>query len=115
MIVSCFFVLVQIITALMLARILSMFVAQIIGLLIYRRVHPDAPRPFRMWLYPLPAILASAGFVFILFSRPNFLREIRYAVVILTLGLLIFMIRAWRNGEWPFAQPQLATDEAPGN
>src|SRR6202008_1195165 len=35
-IVACFFDLVEIITALMLARILSMFVAQIIGLLIHR-------------------------------------------------------------------------------
>src|SRR5258707_6517969 len=45
--IACFFDLVQIITALMLARILSMFVAQIIGLLVYRRFQPGAPRPVR--------------------------------------------------------------------
>src|ERR1700758_1826592 len=62
-IVACFFDLVQIITALMLARILSMFVAQIMGLLLYRRLHPEAPRPFRMWLFPLPAVFALVGWI----------------------------------------------------
>jgi len=51
-----------------------------------------------MWLYPLPALLASAGFLFILISRKNFLREIRYAAVILAVGLTIYMVRSWRNG-----------------
>src|SRR3981081_679956 len=62
-IAACFFDLVQIITALMMARILSMFVAQIIGLLLYRRYQPEAARPFSMWLYPLPAVFALAGWL----------------------------------------------------
>jgi APA family basic amino acid/polyamine antiporter len=108
----CFLSLRDVIAALVVIRILLQFLVQAIGSIVLRIRRPDLPRPFRMWVYPLPAILASAGFVFILFSRPNFLREIRYAVVILALGLLIFMVRAWHNGEWPFAQAQLATDEA---
>jgi hypothetical protein len=55
-----------------------------------------------MWLYPLPALIASLGFSYILFVRVNALKEIRYAIVILILGTAIYMARAWRNREWPF-------------
>jgi hypothetical protein len=55
-----------------------------------------------MWLYPLPALLAICGFLFILLNRANAMKEIRYAVVILLAGLVIFFLRAWRTGEWPF-------------
>ena len=58
--IASFFTLVQIITALVLARVLLMFVAQIIGLLLLRRRNPELPRPFRMWLYPLPALFAMS-------------------------------------------------------
>jgi len=63
---------------------------------------PDMPRPFRMWLYPVPALVAAGSFIFILISRRDFGREIRYAGVILVAGLIIFCLRAWRRGEWPF-------------
>jgi hypothetical protein len=55
-----------------------------------------------MWLYPLPALLAIFGFGYIVLERKNFLKEIRYAVVILIAGLLLYMVRARRNREWPF-------------
>jgi APA family basic amino acid/polyamine antiporter len=63
---------------------------------------PDMPRPFRMWLYPVPALVAAGSFLFILFSRKDFGREIRYAGVILVLGLIIYSVRALRRREWPF-------------
>jgi amino acid transporter len=65
---------------------------------------PDMPRPFRMWLYPIPALLASAGFIFVLFARTNSMKQIRYALVILFTGLIIYVLRSWKNGEWPFGQ-----------
>jgi len=39
----------------------------------------------------------------------NALKEIRYALVILILGIAIYMARAWRNGEWPFG-PRVAME-----
>ena len=83
-------------------RLLLQFLLQEIGLLILRRQHPEMPRPFRMWFYPVPALLATAGFVYILISRPNFLKEIRYAAVLLFFGLLLYFVRAARRGEWPW-------------
>jgi hypothetical protein len=55
-----------------------------------------------MWLYPLPALLAFMGFLFILFGRPNFGKEVRYAAVLVIVGLIIYLVRARSRGEWPF-------------
>jgi len=99
----CFFSLADVIAALVVIRIMLQFLVQAIGLIVLRIRRPDLPRPFRMWLYPVPALLASAGFVFILISRTNSLMQIRYALVILVTGTIIYLVRAWRHAEWPFA------------
>ncbi len=98
----CFLRLADLIAALVVIRILLQFLVQSIGVIVLRIRRPDLPRPFRMWLYPLPALLAAGSFIFILISRKGFLKEIRYAGVILVLGLIIYCVRAWRRGEWPF-------------
>jgi amino acid transporter len=98
----CFFPLADVISALVVIRILLQFIVQAVGLIVLRIRRPDMPRPFRMWLYPIPALLAIAGFGYILIARHNFLKEIRYAAVILIAGLILYMLRARRNREWPF-------------
>jgi len=98
----CLLKLVDVIAALVVIRILLQFLLQSIGVIILRIRRPDIPRPFHMWLYPLPAILAAIGFVYILISRPNFLKEIRYAAVLLIVGSAIYLARSWKRGEWPF-------------
>ncbi len=98
----CFLRLADVIAALVVIRIIVQFLAQIVGVMILRARRPDLPRPFRMWLYPVPALLALCGFVFVLFSRPNFLKEIRYAAVLIVLGLVVYFVRARARREWPF-------------
>jgi len=98
----CFLRLADLIAALVVIRILLQFLVQSIGVIVLRIRRPEMPRPFRMWLYPVPALVAAGSFIFILISRKDFLREIRYAGVILVLGLMIYCVRAWRRGEWPF-------------
>jgi amino acid transporter len=92
------------IAALVVIRIIIQFLVQAVGLIVLRIRRPEMPRPFRMWLYPIPALATCAGFLFILFNRVNALKEIKYAAVILTTGLVIYMIRAWREHEWPFGE-----------
>ena len=46
-----------------------------------RRDRPDMPRPYRMWFYPLPAVLALAGWLFIFVTTPK-------DVIVWSLGLL---------------------------
>ena len=101
-ILFCFFPLADVISALVVIRILLQFILQAVGIIVLRIRRPDMPRPFRMWLYPLPAILAIFGFAYILLARKDFLKEIRYALIILIAGILLYVIRAWRNRDWPF-------------
>jgi hypothetical protein len=55
-----------------------------------------------MWFYPMPALLAIAGFIFVVVSRTGFAREVRYAVVIVAVGILVYLGRAAARREWPF-------------
>ena len=103
-VVFCFFKLVDVIAALVVIRIMVQFLAQTIGVMVLRIRKPDMERPFRMWLYPLPAVFAFAGFVYVLVSRQNFQKEVRYALVLLIVGLAIYLFRSWRRREWPFGE-----------
>jgi basic amino acid/polyamine antiporter, APA family len=105
----CFLRLADVIAALVVIRILLQFIVQAVGVMVLRRRRPGMPRPFRMWLYPAPALLAIFGFLFVLISRRNFLREIRYAVAILVAGVAIYLLRSWRRREWPFAHAEQDT------
>jgi amino acid transporter len=101
------FSLVQIITALVLARILLMFVAQIVGLLLLRKRQPDAPRPFRMWLYPLPALFAMASWIYIFLVQafePDGWRYMLYVLAVIGSGVALYLILARRQAYWPFAR-----------
>jgi amino acid transporter len=100
----CFLSLADVIAGLVVIRIMLQFLLQAIGLIVLRIRRPDLPRPFRMWLYPLPALAASVGFVFVLISRTNSLTQIRYAALILISGVAIYLLRAWRHREWPFGE-----------
>jgi amino acid transporter len=102
--VFCLFRLQDVIAALVVIRIMVQFLMQILGLLLLRALRRDVPRPFRMYLYPLPAVLAACGFLYVLVMRPDFMKEIRYAVAIVVAGLLIYLVRSWRQKQWPFAE-----------
>jgi len=77
-------------------RISIQFLAQTLGVMVLRQRRPDLPRPFRMWLYPLPAMLAFIGFVYVIVMRPKSLEAIRIAVLVAVVGTLLFWIRRRR-------------------
>lgn len=101
--VFCFFDLAAVIAALVAIRILLQYVLQQIGVMVLRFKRPEMPRPFRIWLYPLPPLIALAGFLFIVFSRKQASRELLDAAIVAGSGSLIYFVRAYRRGEWPFA------------
>lgn len=98
----CFLKLADVIAALVVIRIIIQFLAQIVGLMVLRKTRPEMPRPFKMWLYPIPAVIALIGFLYVLFMRQNFQKEVKYAAVLIFLGLIIYFIRSYRRGEFPF-------------
>src|ERR1700704_6691408 len=53
----CMLRLQDLIAALVVIRIMVQFLMQVFGLLLLRSRHPEFPRPFRMYLYPIPALL----------------------------------------------------------
>ena len=107
----CFLKLADVIAALVVIRIIVQFLAQIVGLLILRKTKPEMPRPFKMWLYPIPAIIALSGFLYVLLARPNFQKEIKYAAVLILVGLVIYFVRSYRRKEFPFS-PTAITNES---
>jgi basic amino acid/polyamine antiporter, APA family len=99
---ACLLRLADLIAALVTIRIMLQFLVQTVGLLLLRATRPDFPRPFRMWFYPVPALLAMAGFIFVLISRRDFLKEVRYGTLLLLVGLAVYLWRAARIRQWPF-------------
>jgi amino acid transporter len=91
--VFCFFSLGDVIAALVVLRICLQFGLQHVGVMVLRRRKPEMPRPFRLWLYPLPPVLALAGFGYIVVSRPNFGRELILAAMVAVMGTVLFGVR----------------------
>ncbi len=89
----CFFSLGEVIAGLVVLRILVQFLAQHVGVMWMRKTQPDRPRPFRLWLYPMPPVLALIGFGWILVGRPHFQREVVMAAGVLIVGALVYWIR----------------------
>ena len=100
--VFCFFSLQQVITMLVVTRILLQFFLQQVGVMVLRVQRPELERPFRIPLYPLPPLAAMAGFVFILVNRSHALGGLAVAGGIACSGTLIYLVRAKRLGQWPF-------------
>jgi amino acid transporter len=92
----------EVIDALLTTRILVQFIGQIGAVTLLRRHAPDMPRPYRMWLYPLPSLLALLGWIFIFATTP--LDIIAYGLGALVLGILAFGVWSWKGKTWPFQQ-----------
>ncbi len=52
-----------VINSLLTTRIAVQFIGQIAALISLRRAQPALARPFKMWLYPLPAFIALTGWI----------------------------------------------------
>jgi amino acid transporter len=107
----CFFSLAQVITMLVITRILLQFLLQQAGVLLLRIQRPELVRPFKIPLYPLPPLVAIAGFLFLLVDprrghQPggNALLGLAAAAGIALTGTLIYLVRAWLQRQWPFAR-----------
>jgi len=98
----CFFSFAQVITMLVVTRILLQFFLQHVGVILLRIQRPELPRPFRMPLYPLPPLIAIAGFLFMLINRSHALGGLALAAGVAVSGTGIYLFRARRLGQWPF-------------
>jgi amino acid transporter len=97
-----FFSLDAVIMALIATRILEQFIAQVFAVVLLRKLRPDLPRPWRMWLYPLPCAVALVGWLFVYLSTGRLF--IALGAGTLVVGLAVFLFWSFRRAEWPFAR-----------
>jgi len=96
----------MVIDALITTRILVQFIGQIGAVSVLRRRAPDMPRPYRMWLYPVPSLVALLGWIFVFATTPP--RVIAFGLGALVLGVLCFGAWSWTGRTWPFESRRLA-------
>ena len=94
-----------VIAALTAGIVLVQGVAQVFALFVTRFTQPRAP--FRVPLFPLPPLIALAGWVFLFFSTGPV--AIAFGLGTLALGAVVFLVRARLVRSWPFAATALAS------
>jgi amino acid transporter len=89
--VFCLLPLPKVVQGLVSIRVLIPFIAQVIAAVILRAREPERPRPFRMWLYPLPAIVALGLWTYVAWSPQKGLKI--GALFVMAAGCLFFVAR----------------------
>jgi len=81
------------------------------GVMLLRVQRPELVRPFKMPFYPLPPLVAMAGFIFMLVDPRrshqqggNAMLGLSVAAIIAFSGTAIYLIRARQMRQWPFAR-----------
>jgi len=96
-ILACMFPLDAVISALLTSRIVVQFIGQIAALHYLRRHRRDIARPFRMWCYPVPSVIALVGWVYIFVTSGwNY---VAFGVLGLLVGAVTYLV--WRRGHAP--------------
>jgi amino acid transporter len=72
-----------------------------------RRLRPEIERPFSMWWYPLPSLVAAVGWIAILATSG--LAYIAAGFALLAVGVAAYFWRARRSRDWPFSPSSLRT------
>jgi amino acid transporter len=86
----CFFTLGQLVSWLIQVQVLLRFIWQCAAVILLRRYRKDIPQPFTMWLYPLPALVSGALWLFIFFTGP--MEGIIFSFAFLAAGVLAYWV-----------------------
>ncbi len=92
----------QVIRAILAMRCLIQFIGQSLGLILLHRRWKADEWPFRMWVYPIPVLVALAGWlaIFISTGRKPMLASLAAAAA----GILVYLIRSRYLRQWPFKE-----------
>ncbi|MFI6935440.1 APC family permease [Streptomyces sp. NPDC050287] len=102
--------LIQLLTTVM---VLVQALAQIAAVTVLRRRQPNLRRPYKMWLYPLPSLLALVGWLVIYgYADKNSpgRHPIEWSLAWLALGIVAYVLWARFEKVWPFG-PKEITEE----
>ena len=97
---ACLFSLADLIAVLIVVQTMFQFAAQCIATILLRRSTAAAEERFRMPLFPLPALIALAGWIYItVTSKPA---HIAIGAVMFAAGTVVYLMQARRRSQWPF-------------
>jgi amino acid transporter len=108
----CWFSLERLVSALMITQIVFQFIPQIFALFAVRMYRKEIHRPFRMWLYPVPAIVALIGWIYVA-ATPDQRQYLGTAAILVALGLIAYFVRAKMVRQWPLEATFEKRSEAP--
>lgn len=97
---ACLFSLADLISVLIVVQAITQFAAQCIAVMVLRRRGAASADSFRMPLYPLPAVIALAGWLYIVASSKRL--HIAIGVSMAAVGIIVYFLQAKRKQEWPF-------------
>jgi amino acid transporter len=99
--IACSFLSLGIVIEVLIAtRIIVQFIGQIFAVTMLRRYKPGMEKPYRIWLYPIPNLIALIGWVFIFATSGA--EIILFSLGALLLGIVCFLIWSWQGVRWPF-------------
>jgi APA family basic amino acid/polyamine antiporter len=90
----------EVVSGLITTRILVQFVGQVFAIPLLRKRMPDSARPFKMWLYPLPAGFAFLGWMYIFLTAGW--GYVACGLLTLVVGCGAFLIWSRLAKAWPF-------------
>jgi amino acid transporter len=103
--IGSLFTLTDVISMLTAVFVLIQSIAQVVAVTVLRRRQPNLPRPYKMWLYPLPSIVALVGWLYIYKSAGT--KPILLSLVWLVAGGIAFLIWARAERTWPFGPKEI--------
>jgi amino acid transporter len=98
--IGSFFTLSTVISVLLAVFVIIQAIAQVLVLTVLRRRQPGLPRPYRQWLYPVPSLVALAGWTYVYVSAGR--TPIIFSIVVLAAGVAAFLVWARIERQWPF-------------
>ncbi|GLP69269.1 amino acid permease [Streptomyces sp. TUS-ST3] len=102
--------LIQLLTTVM---VIVQALAQIVALSVLRRRQPTLRRPYRMWLYPVPSVIALVGWCVIYgYADKNSpgRHPIEWSLAWLALGCVAYVLWARFEKVWPFGPKEITED-----
>ncbi len=103
--IGSFFTLTTVINMLLTVMIWVQAAAQIVALTVLRRRQPGLRRPYRQWLYPLPSLVALAGWLYVYASATG--SAIVLSTGWLVAGVIAYLVWARVNHQWPFGPKEI--------
>jgi fructoselysine transporter len=89
-----------VITALLAMRLLVQFIGQAVGVMLLRKRWPAEKLPFKMWLYPVPAVFTALAWVWLFWHTGAFRG---WGLLAVALGVVAFLVWTREMRQWPFA------------